>query len=105
MGVAGEYTDTVRGLTCELLSGNSALHMDPEPIVEPDGTFLAYTDAWVRHALEHYSSVYAGLVKLERELGALRDKMAFRGNKMTKYEAINVLGEWLGHEPWEESDD
>jgi hypothetical protein len=46
----------LHGVIHEVISGMSALNMEPDPIAEPTGTYLSETDGYVKHAMEHFSA-------------------------------------------------
>ena len=48
------YTDKLDGAIVEIISGMSALNMEPRPLEKPEGTFLSETDHWVKHSMEHF---------------------------------------------------
>lgn len=45
---------SVSSVVNEIVSGCSALHMEPKPIADPKGTYLSDVDHWVEHSLEHF---------------------------------------------------
>lgn len=49
------HMDNVEGAIAELMSGMSALHMEPEAIPDINGNgWLSDTDHWVHHSIEHF---------------------------------------------------
>lgn len=44
------------GMVSELISAQSALNMEPEPVAEPTGDRFIDTDGWAAHAYEHLSA-------------------------------------------------
>ncbi len=47
------YTDKFTGVMDQLMEAMISLHMEPNPIANPDGTYLSDTDHNARHAMEH----------------------------------------------------
>lgn len=44
----------LEGIAHEIISGMSALNMEPLPLETPTGTYISDTDHWVRHAMVHF---------------------------------------------------
>ena len=42
----------------EIISAESALNMEPEPMEEPTGQYLSETDQWAAHAMEHLHAAF-----------------------------------------------
>ena len=90
-------------VSTEIISGCSALHMNPEPLENPSGTYLSDTDSWVKHSLEHFHTAvdYSNHVSsaFNRVLNVLemtiykiyRDEYDFDWYKMTDIERANVM--------------
>ena len=85
----------LRGLAMEIISAESALNMNPEPIPLKDGEeedrYLSQSDAWAKHSVEHLrkafqcqqevhdklARIYLELLRLGRDNPEL-DKLARR---------------------------
>ena len=87
----------------EILSGCSALHMEPKPLENPDGTFLSDTDYWVQHSIEHFhkavehsgkvTSAFERLLHLAEMVvyKHYKDEYSFDWDKMTDIERGNTI--------------
>jgi len=51
-------TKTLRTAICEIVSAESALHMEPDPIKRPGGNYLSDKDKMVKHAIEHLRAAF-----------------------------------------------
>jgi hypothetical protein len=53
-----DYEDPLHGVIAELISAQSSLNMEPEPLEKPlgDGQFLSERDKWASHAMEHITA-------------------------------------------------
>lgn len=51
----------------EVISGISALNMEPRPLTNPEGKFLSETDYWVDHSLEHFHRAIEMMGKCQPE--------------------------------------
>lgn len=59
------YSDPAHRALAELTSGLSALHMEADPIPGATG-YLAETDSWVRHAVEHFEEARQQMWEVRR---------------------------------------
>lgn len=50
-----DYADKKQGAMLEIISGLSALNMEPQPLNNGE-LFLSENDAWVKHAVEHFQA-------------------------------------------------
>ena len=60
---------TINGAITEIISGISALNMQPDPITNiPNDSmgFLSETDAWVKHSIEHFRAAIQVLREVEK---------------------------------------
>lgn len=48
-----DYDDKKQGAIIEIISGLSALHMEPMPLNNGE-LFMSDNDHWVKHAVEHF---------------------------------------------------
>lgn len=68
------WEPTVRGAISEIISGKSALNMEPDPIAVASEryaegpVFLTESDRWVRHAYEHFGAAVAILNSVSRRM-------------------------------------
>ena len=65
--------ESLQGLAFEINSAISALHMEPDSIPPnrqtPDNSgFLADTDYWVKHSIEHLRACLEGLRNIEKDI-------------------------------------
>jgi len=69
-----DHEDAVNGAISELISAESALNMEPDPIPGTKG-YLSQTDAWAKHAVEHIHAVFVLLLRVQSERNAMRDDL------------------------------
>ena len=66
------YKNPIDGARTEILSGTSALHMEPSPKEDKVGNgWLSDTDNMVAHSLEHFYQAYQLLADAYKEHGRL----------------------------------
>ena len=65
------YSHYIDNLVDDIISIQSCLNMEPDPIENPDGTYLSDTDYWASHAYEHLTAMYEHLTKLQELKGEL----------------------------------
>ena len=66
------YTDStnpIRGAMSEIVSAQSALNMPARAIAEPRGEYLADTDEWAAHAMEHLRQAFQYLLQADKGRG------------------------------------
>ncbi len=68
------HDDKLQGAISELVSAMSALNMDADPIPGATG-YLADTDAWAKHAMEHLHAVFCLLNDAHTEREVLRARI------------------------------
>lgn len=63
-----DYHSLPNGITTEIMSAMSALNMNPEPLppdqIKHDTGYLADTDRWAAHAMDHLHAAYALVQKM-----------------------------------------
>jgi len=68
-----DYADKLRGAMSEIISGNSALNMHPDPIPSDEldkdiNGYLSETDRMAQHAMEHYRKAFELLSEYEAKM-------------------------------------
>jgi len=67
---------SIQRVMSEIISSQSALHMEPDPIECPKDEipFLAYTDGYVKHSLEHSHAAFDKLNKVQNKIDRAYNK-------------------------------
>lgn len=71
---------------CEIISGMSALHMNPDPIPTEKQTpenngYLTDVDGWAKHSIEHFRAAIDSINQLNHQKESLRTELyKFWGN-------------------------
>lgn len=77
----------LHGAAHEVISGMSALNMEPSPLEKPTGTYLSETDYYVKHAMEHFSAACQLISKAEARLDKLLNLVVYT---MEEHMSIDV---------------
>ena len=62
-----DYKDKLEGAIHELISAQSALNMEPEPIKDPKNVFLCDKDKWASHAYDHILAATELIISYKKE--------------------------------------
>ncbi len=93
------HTEPLRGAVSEIISGLSALNMQPDPIPPEEQTpdnngYLSQTDRWVEHAYEHFQAAIQCIRKAENNTSFSSVKLLtdmLGAGDITDMEALQVL--------------
>jgi hypothetical protein len=89
--------DALQGALNEIVSAESALNMEPDPVIPKDppegrGPFLSESDAWVQHAMEHMHAAFQLVLRAQRERESLRHQI-WRLEAALGRQAVTVSGD------------
>ena len=89
-----EAVDPFSRIPSEIVSGCSALHMDPDPIppeeVPPGHTYLADTDRMVQHSLGHFHAALELHNQASRRITRMCLDVAKMASRLENHEDPNV---------------
>lgn len=72
------HTNPLEGARSELISGLSALHMEPQPLPENeqgDDGYLTDLDYWAQHAQKHFYMAYEELSRVSEAVHRLQHQI------------------------------
>lgn len=71
-----EYENLLQGALIEIISAQSSLNMQPNPVKKPpkDARYLSELDEWAKHAMEHLRAAFDLVRRAEHEEQIRKDK-------------------------------